>query len=206
MGDAMKKYYTIEFKKGSYNHFFGGKNWKTPVCKNCNANYHQILLIDLNDPLFSHLRNSNECTLPIVSCLNCSSCWDYQIFKVNHENEEIQCISDTDTEHWINTDDTIESPLLQKNIIFIPVTHFNNSILDDLYSKMFVTGLGTPPLIDTHVDLQCPLCKNMMDYVVTITSDWTHIIKEIDFVFGELFIYFFYCKKCGIMKTIGQGT
>ena len=46
----------------------------------------------------------------------------------------------------------------------------------------------------------------MMDYVVTITSDWTHIIKEIDFVFGELFIYFFYCKKCGIMKTIGQGT
>lgn len=68
--------------------------------------------------------------------------------------------------------------------------------------------LGAPLYEDLPEDLVCPTCSKEMNYIATITQDIKEreLISVVDFLFGEMHIYYDICKDCSVMKTEIQST
>lgn len=69
--------------------------------------------------------------------------------------------------------------------------------------------LGAPLYAQNPIDRECPICKKEMQYVATIISQaygMENIIAGVDFVIGEMSIYYSLCKECMVIKTECQGT
>ncbi|WP_053956047.1 hypothetical protein [Inediibacterium massiliense] len=84
-----------------YKHRFGDRTWKIPKCENCHELYHPIFTFDLNDPKLKDIKIDDLNELPLISCLNCSTAWEQQIFKIDAKNKEVKILSTRDTTKWI---------------------------------------------------------------------------------------------------------
>lgn len=204
------KSYTINFDKDNYKHHFGGNDWVTPVCSNCGEPYHQILSLDLNDPKLNTIAGQCSKCLPLISCLNCSSCWEEQFFKINFKEKTVEFISNNDTQHWIIDDELkINVPLLEYPITLNEKKTDGEVSEDDFWEEMgkdhFVSILGDY-YFNYEGNTQCDICGKDMKYIATVCSDYGNIIKDFDFDLGETVLYFFFCNECSTMKVIGQST
>lgn len=208
----MKKIFKTVLKKDVYDHHFGGTDWITPICDNCNNHYHQILSLDLCDPRLSSIMGECDKQFPIVSCLNCSSCWDEQVYKINFEKKEVLFISNTDEWHiCMDEDSRIDVPLLKQAVSLEEKNYdgeYYYNFLDDIGTDFFLSVLGEPCFLyhQANVNLKCPFCQKEMRYIATLCSDYNNIIKDINFNIGENMLYFLFCSKCDIVKVLGQST
>lgn len=205
--------YKVSFKpntSSSYRHVFGGREWKTPKCCNCDNYYHQILSLDLNDPRLGSIMGVRDLNIPLISCLNCSSNWGEQFFKIEFEKKQVIQIYNNDKHNWIENDDLrLVYPLPQMNVsLELLSNEESKNILNDFGIKYFITVLGEPLYLYSNnmINSYCPLCHKKMTYLATVCSDFANIIKNFDFQFGEQWLYFYYCNNCETMKAIGQST
>lgn len=114
---GMKGYRVIE-GYSKYNHRFGGESWTVPICKNCGEKYHQIFTFDLNDPRLKELKIEGLEELPLISCVNCSTAWEEQLFRVDNKKKEVKILKDKDIHGFIQEiDDRIHSPLPEVEVV-----------------------------------------------------------------------------------------
>lgn len=214
-----KKGYRVVEGIDKYNHSFGGDTWNVPMCKLCNEPIHQIFTFDLEDPRLKDINVEGLKDIPLVSCLNCSTSWATQLFKLNPSDKLIEIIRQDDTESWVqDEEDKIPVPLphikmLLKDMIKedIPTDIDTYDQAIELFGSEYLCRiLGQPLYAQEPLDKECPICKKEMNYVATVSgeSDYNsyNLIKEIDFTIGEMYLYFMLCKSCLTMKVECQGT
>lgn len=201
--------FTSDTSKG-YDHKFGGNDWETPVCQNCYEHYHQILSLDLRDPKLCSIIGEQDMQFPLISCLNCSSNWGEQIFRIDFRNKQVIRIGDDDTFHWVEDEELkLVYPLPEFKVSLDVLSNEEaENIINDFGSKYFITVLGTPAYLysDDYYNTHCPVCGGEMKYTAAVCSDFVNILKEFDFKFGEQWLLYFFCRHCNIMKVIGQST
>ena len=206
--------YKVLKGNGNFNHKFGGNNWDVPACKNCNAPYHIIMSLDLRDPKLESIMGICDKELPLISCLNCSSIWGEQFFKINFEEKKVEFIQDTDTQHWIQDDELrIGSPLYEVNMQLVSLNENENPVNEELYYELtnnfgkdyFIRLLGAPLYLQDPIDRECPCCHKEMKYIATVGSDFGNIIDNTNFDLGEMWLYFMFCNECSILKVESEG-
>ena len=198
----------------NYKHKFGGNDWDISVCPNCNTPYHKIMSLDLRDPKLKSIMGICDKELPLISCLNCSSGWGEQFFKINFEEKKVELIKNTDTQHWIQDDELrIESPLCEVNMHLTSLNENENPINEDLYYELtdsfgedyFVRVLGAPLYLQGPINRECPCCHKEMKYIATVGNDCGNMIDSINFDLGEMWLYFMFCNECSILKVESEG-
>lgn len=214
-----KKGYRVVEGIDKYNHKFGGNDWNVPVCKLCNEPMHQIFTFDLEDPKLNDINIEGITEIPLVSCLNCSTSWDTQVFKLNPQNKSIEIISQDDIENWTQDDeDKIPYPLpnikmslkeMTQDDIPIDIIKYENAI--ELFGTEYLCRiLGAPLYAQEPLNRECPGCKKEMNYIATVSGESYYnsfnLIKEVDFTIGEMYLYFTICKECLTIKVECQGT
>lgn len=212
------KGFKVQQGESAYNHRFGGDTWKVPRCKNCHEAYHQVFTFDLNDTQLEDIKVEGLNELPLVSCLNCSTVWEPQLFKINIADKEIEILEDKDTQKWIQDKaERIPSPLPEVSVKLVEMQEKDIPTTRDIYYEIFETFgeeyicrlLGAPLYIQSAIDRECPICKKEMQYIASIISesyDAKHIINGVEFFIGEMSLYYFLCKECRVIKTDCQGT
>ncbi|GEM_PF-846789 len=204
---------------GNYNHYFGDSTWGIPECRLCHEPVHQILTLDLNDERLSSLRVRNLTEIPLISCLNCSTSWDTQLYKLNIENKSIEMIFQNDKQNYISDEEyKIPSPMHKTSMVLTSLQKRDIPSDDRSYYKAFepfgteyiARVLGVPLYAVNPLDRECPLCNKEMSYVATIGSadydNSTKLLDSNDFFIGEMFLYFLFCKDCLCVKVECQGT
>jgi hypothetical protein len=202
-----------------HNHYFGDSTWNTPLCKLCHKPLHQILTLDLNDNRLSEVRAGNLMDLPLVSCLNCSTSWETQLYKIDNQNKSIEILFQNDTQNYIADDeDKIPSPLPRTSMMLcnfqkqdIPLDETSYYKAFEYFGKDYLARvLGAPLYATNPLDRECPICKKEMTYLATIASagydNSTELVDNVDFFLGEMFLYFLFCKDCLCVKVECQGT
>ncbi|MES5927262.1 hypothetical protein QCI77_14765 [Bacillus cereus group sp. MG9] len=214
--NEMKGYRVME-GKDSYNHYFGGQDCELPLCKLCGEKMHQIFCFDLKDERLAELKNAELIVLPFISCLNCAMVWEPQYFQLSNGGKTVQIIKQDNTEEWImEAEYKLPVNLPKTNV---KLTNMKNKDIPtdedsyweafDLFGSEYVCRLlGAPLYDDVPEDLGCPTCSKEMKYVATIIQDLEEreLISVVDFLFGEMNIYYYLCKDCSVMKTEIQGT
>lgn len=202
-----------------YNHRFGGSTWTVPKCENCKEAYQQIFTFDLKDSRLKDIKINGVDELPLVSCLNCSSSWGRQVFKLDVNCKSVEIISIEDTEKWVQeNDDRIPSPLPEVNVKLVDMADEDIPVDMDTYYNIFDSFgedyicrlLGPPLYVQAPINRECPHCKREMQYIATIGSQSygskDSIIEGVDFFIGEMTLYYLLCKDCMIITTECQGT
>ncbi|WP_276918285.1 hypothetical protein [Aneurinibacillus aneurinilyticus] len=134
-------------------------------------------------------------------------------------NNEIIIISQNDLHNWqANEEDKIPIPLPKSDVKLIDMLKDDVPVDDESYESAFeffgdeyvCRLLGAPLYANGPIDRECPCCLKEMLYVSTITGEnygnERNTISTVDFVIGESFIYFLFCKNCLILKTEVQST
>lgn len=215
---GMNGYQVVE-GVGEYLHYFGGQTWELPMCPNCKKSMHQIFTFDLTDSRISELHTGGLKELPLISCLNCSGSWEVQLFKIDADHQTIRLLTQEDEQHWIQDSELrlpVPLPVLPMNLeqmteedIPFDEEHYDNA-LERLGTEYVCRLLGAPLYAVDPIDRECPWCKKEMLYVSTVTEEsYIHkrkLIPVVDFLLGETFIYFLFCKDCLVVKTEMQGT
>ncbi len=201
---------------GVYNHRFGGQEWNVPKCQLCGEDLHQILCFDLKDDRLSELRTSKLEELPLISCLNCSTVWEPQLFQLNPTTKNVTVLSQNDKEKWIqDEEDKIPVPLPYTKFKLINMLGEDIPVNEDAYYDAFdlfgqeyiCRVLGAPLYVENPNDISCPTCNHDMQYVSSITHDFeVDLVSVVDLFLGEMIIYFYFCKECLTLKTEVQGT
>ncbi|MHC1731935.1 MAG: hypothetical protein AB9888_07915 [Bacteroidales bacterium] len=215
---SLKGYRVIE-GKDRYNHRFGGNSWIVPKCGLCDEKIHQIFTFDLNDPRLENINANGLEELPLVSCLNCSTAWEPQVYRINPINRSIDFILQKDIQNWIQDDeDKLPVPLPEVKVMLvemgdndIPINRKHYTSAFESFGREYVCRLIGPPLFAQNpVDIECPVCKKNMTYIATIGSEdfenEKRLISGLDFQLGEMYLYFFLCKECLVIKTDCQST
>lgn len=203
-----EKGYIVEFKKGEYDHFFGGESWNLPVCQNCMKPYHQIFSLDLTDPKLSDLSKKIR-SIPLIGCLNCSGSFGRFYYKID-DNMNITELHTNDTQHWVQDDDLkLPSPLPKADIDLIETDLSYNPVNEEKYSQLVESFgnesmcriLGAPLYLQNPIDYECPICKKQMKYVAQICSDTGRNIKssDVEFNIGDIYMYYCYCDECHLI-------
>ncbi|MFC4812429.1 rRNA methylase [Paenibacillus sp. GCM10023250] len=200
-------------------HTFGGDSWNTPICPNCGTNLHLIFNFDLNDSRLEKLQNGQLNRIPLISCLNCSSYWSTQVFKIEPQTGTITIIKQTDEEHWISEDeDQFPYPLPFSSLTLEELhetdTPSNEEDTDiafaDFGSEYVCRILGEPLFATEAIQNKCYHCNEDMEYVATICSedyDSEGLVHDgFTFNLGEIFLYYYFCKSCLLLQADTQGT
>lgn len=207
--NGYKVFFTSDVSE-KYRHKFGGNDWETPVCQNCSEHYHQILSLDLRDPKLHSIIGECDMQLPLISCLNCSSNWGEQIFKVDFKNKQVIRIRDDDKFQWVEAEELKLIYPLPEFTVSLEILSNEEvaNIIDDFGSKYFITVLGNPVYLYSGESFNkcCPICGNDMTYLASVCSDFANTLNEFDFQFGEQWLFYFFCCHCKIMKVIGQSS
>lgn len=209
--------YIVYEGESGYNHFFGDETWTLPMCKNCKGRFQQIFTLNLSDPRLSSISKDLP-ELPLVSCMNCAICWEPVVYKLNTTNKSIEIISFTNNSWMMDDELKLPAPLPQCNIKLERMSDKDIPTSEELYEKLtdhFGTDsvcrlLGAPLFLQNPIDLECPCCKEEMLYIATICEQSYAVEKPLlgnfTFHFGEMWLYFFYCDKCKIVKSETQST
>ncbi|MEG2740629.1 hypothetical protein [Clostridium sp.] len=210
--------YKIIKGEDKYNHRFGGSSWKLPICENCVKEIHQIITLDLKDPCLSDILGVTNNELPLISCLNCSSSWANQCFKIDFENKEVSIINVEDNIHEVLEDDIcFQVPLKEVSMKLEELSKeerptdeesFENSI-EIFGEKYFCRILGDPLWLEQPLNTKCRNCNDEITYVGMIGSQiWGSepIIEDQEFYIGEHSLYFSICKKCNLLHVECQGS
>lgn len=212
----MKKYdfesrgYKLLEGSSKYNHFFGGNSYILPNCPICHSPLHQIVSLDMNDQRFCEIANAEEITsIPLISCLNCSMCWETQFFKLNLFERSIQIIRQIQTEVWKDEEFGLPKPL-PKTSLKLADLNKNDQVLegewtefDDFGIKYFCRLLDKILIEDKSKAFKCIHCKQEMKFVASITEDANprSLISVIDFSLGEMILHFHFCSECLVIRT-----
>ncbi|PLR77515.1 rRNA methylase [Bacillus sp. V3-13] len=201
-----------------HKHTFGGSTWNTPVCPNCNTRLHQIFEFDLRDDRLLELKSKTLGKLPLISCLNCSSYWEPQEFRIDPIDKSLSIIKQLDEQHWIAEEqDRLEFPLPFSEMKLVDLKSIDCPSDEDSDAAFAVFGteyvcriLGSPLYSTQTIVKTCSHCNRKMEYIATICSedyDSQGLVHEgFSFNFGESFIYFYLCKSCNILATEMQST
>ncbi len=216
-GNGKLGYKVIKGEDG-YNHRFGGSSWKLPICENCIKEIHQIITLDLKDPRLSEVLGITNNELPLVSCLNCSSSWSNQCFKIDFKDKEVKVLNIEDNIHEVLEDDIcFQVPLkeikmrldeLSKEERPTDEESFENAI-EVLGQEYFCRILGDPLWLEQPLNNKCTSCNDEMIYVGMIGSQtWESepIIGDEEFYIGEHNLYFSICKRCNLLHVECQGS
>jgi len=212
--------YRVILGTDTYSHRFGGHDWNVPICENCKTPYHQIFTFDLRDPRFNvvEIDKGQKNELPLISCLNCSSSWERQLYKLEYNKKAISVLENKDTQHWVQDDeDKIHVPLPKYDVMLVKLESNENPVDKKLYyeitnsigSDYICRILGAPVLMQSPIDIECPVCKNDMIYISGIYSQhYSHenMFPDVEFFLGEMSLYYHLCTNCHIMKVECQGT
>ncbi|KZO01831.1 hypothetical protein [Pseudobacillus badius] len=199
--------------KGEYAHYFGGDSIQTPSCPNCKTPMHLILRFDLSDPVFRRV-NADFSVLPLVSCLNCSGCWETQFFKI--EENQVKVLLQKDEQHWImDEEDRLpvplpevsvkRVPLEEEEILFDSTTDDQRDIIFDRFGTEYIARLFGGPVEDSPSEekCRCLCCNEEMVHVAAVTEDAMEgtLITVIPFSLGELIFNFFLCAQCRVIRV-----
>ena len=178
-----------------------------------------VLKVNCKNWQLSELRTENLNEIPLVSCLNCSTYWEPQVYKLDIQNKEVKVLVQNDTQDWMqDEEDRIPSPLPSVGVVLeemkeedVPVDrNYYNKAFDLIGSEYICRILGAPLYAQNPLDRECPICKKEMFYIATIAGEnygqSGNLINGVDFVLGEVFLYFLFCKDCLLVKTESQGT
>lgn len=135
------------------------------------------------------------------------------------DHQKIGLLNQEDEQHWIQDSELrlpIPLPTLRMNLeqmteedIPFDEKHYD-SAFERFGTEYVCRLLGAPLYAVDPVDRECPCCKKEMLYVSTVTEEsYIHkrkLIPVVDFLLGETFIYFLFCKDCLVVKTEMQGT
>ncbi|OKL35498.1 hypothetical protein [Domibacillus mangrovi] len=206
--------YKILEGKSEYSHFFGGKAFKTPLCPNCKKPMQLIMRFDTSDPALQSV-HSILSSLPLVSCLNCSGCWETQFFKM--EQEQVHLLSQNEEECWIaDEEDQLPSPLPEVPLQLVPLLEeeimkddLSDEEIDFIFDQFGTNYIGRlfGGLMESEEDTreyECCYCGNPMMHLASITEDMSEnsdLINAISFQFGEIILSFFLCTECNVMRT-----
>lgn len=205
--------------ESEFNHFFGGSSWTLPLCQICHEPMHQILTLDLSDNRLQEIKMYGVSELPLISCLNCSTYWEPQFFKIDEKDQSIKVLMQNDKHGW-KAEERLHIPVplpfikqklveLKEDDIPFDEEH-EDSAFSLLGTEYLFRILGPPLLAQGPIDRECPFCKEEMSYVATITGESYKssgkLIPNFHFTIGETYLYFFLCKRCKILKTETQGT
>ncbi|GAC44207.1 hypothetical protein [Paenibacillus popilliae] len=196
-----------------------GESWQTPICPNCGTNLHLIFNFDLNDNKLKKLENGKIDSIPLISCLNCSSYWSAQVFKIEPQTRIITIIKQSDKENWISEEeDRLPYPLPfskmkleELQVIDMPTIDGDTDRVFEALGLEYVCRILDEPLFVTEpIHKKCYGCNEIMEYVATICSedyDSEGLVYEgFTFNFGESFLYFYFCESCNILETEMQST
>ncbi|WP_237663321.1 rRNA methylase [Sutcliffiella horikoshii] len=211
--------YRVVKGSGIFNHSFGGDSWTTPICPNCKTNSHLIFCFNLTDSRLNQIYNRSLKDLPLVSCLNCSSYWERQVFKIDPVNRKVNIVKQIDNERWVSEEeDRLPYPLpvsamtlQQFQKVDTPSTDEPSDLAFEAFGSEYVCRiLGKPLYAVDNINKNCECCNNPMEYVATICSEDFNseglVHENFSFNFGESFLYFYLCKVCNILETEMQST
>jgi len=200
--------YKVIIGENKYKHYFGGETWKMPICSICDEPVHQILTLDMTDVALSDVRcKLNE--LPLISCVNCSNCWERQYYKLDESIKSITVLKSEQEEVWKQDGgDKIEYPL--------PKMHVKLEKLDAYDDDEFIDGMGTdylakiggaPVFLSDAINMKCPKCGKNMEFIGQLTgNDFgdEKLLNGFDFFIGEMFLYYYICSDCNIVGVDSQ--
>lgn len=212
------KGYFIKLGGEKYNHYFGGSGWKV-IDKKIDFDGPSLLLtLDLNDPSLKKLKNPLLNELPLCSYLNCSVWEDEQVFQIVPENKEVHQIKkNVSSPEPAMDEDKLPNPLPRRSVHIEDIDPDEYPISEDLYWKAcdnFLGGDGfirlLQPLWLENVETQVCSCGKEMIFTCCIGYE-NHETKPdfIDggpFFLGEAALYFFYCDRCLIVKSVCQSS
>jgi hypothetical protein len=197
----------------NYNHYFGGDSWETPLCPNCKVSMHLIINFDLKDKRLEELGSGDLNSIPLVSCLNCSSFWSPQIFWIDANKKEISLIEQSDEEKWVaNIEDRLPYPLPFSEMKLVELQDTDVQGDDDsdpafeaFGSEYICRILGNPLFATEYIHKECAYCNEELLYVATICSEDYYskglVHETFSFNFGESFLYFYLCRNCSTVET-----
>lgn len=223
---SIKKIYGREYKKAKgyklllgesdFEHKFGGHTWNLPLCQNCDTEYHQLITLDLRDPKLKYLGLENKEEFPLISCLNCSSWWELETYKIDFENKSVELQSVVDDLHEIQEDE-------DKFPLFFPERKLTLEELDesefplnedqyydllDCLGEEYICRLGDKPLFLTEViNEKCITCGGELTFIAEITPapfGDEDVLNGVNFYFGEGVLYYYYCHKCNTVHVFPQ--
>ncbi|CAH1225759.1 hypothetical protein PAECIP111893_05296 [Paenibacillus plantiphilus] len=197
-----------------YNHSFGGESWETPICPNCGTKLHLIFNFNLNDIRLEKIKNGKIDRIPLISCLNCSSYWSNQVFKIETQTGTVTILKQSDEENWISEEeDRLPYPLPFSKVklenlqeIDMPTIERDTDRAFEAFGSEYVCRILGEPLFATEpIQKKCNQCNEYLEYVATICSedyDSEGLVHEgFSFNFGASFLYFYFCKLCNILET-----
>lgn len=210
------KGYKFVLGESQYAHRFGGHNWNLPICKNCNTEYHQLITLDLSDPSLEFLGMDKNNELPLISCLNCSSWWEYQSYKIDFENNKIELVDVVDEFNEIqDEEDKFSLVFPERKMSLVPLEEKEKPITEELYYEIldslgeeYICRVGGIPVFMTEeISDSCPSCGDKLTFIAQIAPapyDDYNVLDGVEFFFGDGVLYFYYCKKCQTMHVITQ--
>ncbi|GKU77647.1 rRNA methylase [Paenibacillus sp. L3-i20] len=211
--------YRVTTGDDRHHHTFGSDSWKTPICPNCGTNVHFIFNFELNDNKLSTLSNDQLDSIPMVSCLNCSSYWSTQVFKIEPRTREIIILKQNDKDNWLSDEeDRLPYPLPFTKVKLeelyetdTPTGEWDSDkAFEDFGSEYICRILGEPLFATEPIQKKCYSCNEDIEYIATICSedfDSEGLVHEgFSFNFGESFLYFYFCKFCSLLQTEMQST
>ena len=196
------------FGKSGYGHYFGGNTWKMPICSICDEPYHQILTLDTKDEQLNWLECSLK-ELPLISCVNCSTCWERQFYHIDEKDRAVKMLEVATADAWQQDEkDKIGYPLPVRRLKLEPLECFDDEEIIESMGRDYFCKLGGKPVSLTDpIEMCCKECGRKMQYVGVLTgSDFENIelLNGVDFYFGDMFLYFYYCDACNVVGVDSQ--
>lgn len=210
--------YKLVLGDSQYGHKFGGHDWKLPNCDNCAGEYQQLIVLDLKEPGLNAIINSEATQLPLISCLNCSSWWEYQCFKIDFLKKEISLLDAYDEFHECLPDDCKFPGVFQERKLQLTELTLEKKpideeqyydLIDSLGEASICRVLGRPLFVTEYIEPVCPICSSKMNFIAQIAPtppENTTTLDGVDFYFGEGVLYYYYCDECKTMQVFTQQT
>ncbi len=206
--NVMNYGYKVVLGKDKYKHYFGGNTWKMPICSICDTPVHQILTLYMKDPALKSVHcKLNE--LPLITCVNCSNCWEKQYYEINESTKTINIIKWEQEEAWKQDDeDNIKYPLPKMDVKLEVLNAYDkDDVIDGMGEDYFCKIGGYPIFLLDPIDMKCHKCGKTMKFVGELTgSNFGNekLLNGFDFFIGEMFLYYFICGDCNIVGVDSQ--
>lgn len=162
----MSNGYKVIVGESCYGHYFGGNTWATPLCPICKVPYPQLLTLDVKDYKLNWLTCSlNE--LPLISCVNCSTCWERQYYYINEKTRSIQLLKVDNTESWQHDEkDRFKYPFHKIRMKLDLLNSFDEDEIIESMGRDYICKLGGEPVfLNDPIETLCPKCEKEMQYV-----------------------------------------
>ena len=83
----------------------------------------------------------------------------------------------------------------------------DEEVIESMGRDYFCKLGGKPVFLTNSIEMRCKECGRKMQYVGALTgSDFENneLLNGVDFYFGDMFLYFYYCDTCNVVGVDSQ--